>query len=70
MLRLHQSGSLNNDTISVLEDKVESVYTVSSGAQIYSVVCMDSGAMFNVKESEEEIVRAIQTWKESSKAQS
>jgi uncharacterized protein YlzI (FlbEa/FlbD family) len=59
VLRLHISGSLNDDIASVREDAVETIYTVSSGPEPYTVVVMGSGEKLQVKEKVGEIEDAI-----------
>lgn len=66
MLRLHISGALNEDSASVREDAVETIYAVSSGPQPYTVVVMDSGTTLNVKESVEEIENVLAAFKKQS----
>jgi len=70
MARFHLFGTPNDDQCSVTEEKYESCYSVSSGPAPYTVIVMDSGTTFNVKETLEEVEHAIQAGKESSKAQS
>lgn len=59
MLRLHIANSLNDDEGSIREDAVETVYRVSSGAEPYTVVVMDSGEKLQVREKVGEIEDAI-----------
>ena len=70
MARFHIVGSPNDDECSVTEEKYESCYSVSSGPIPFTVIVMDSGYTYNVKETLEEVEHAIETWKASSKTQS
>lgn len=67
MLRLHISGSLNDDVVSFREDAIETVYCVSSGPMPYTVVVTDTGTAIKVVESVTEIENALQVWKEGGK---
>jgi uncharacterized protein YlzI (FlbEa/FlbD family) len=70
MVRFHLFGALNDDQCSVMEEKYESSYTVSSGPNPYTVIVMDSGTTYQVKETLEEVENAIKAGKESSQAKS
>jgi len=70
VLRLHISGSLNDDIASIREDAVETVYSVSSSPCPYTVVVTDTGTAIKVTETVQEIEDAIQAGKESRKAKS
>ena len=66
MLRLHISGSINDDVASVREDAIETLQRFSSSPEPYTLVVMDSGAQLGVKESVEEIENAIAAFKKQS----
>jgi len=70
MARFHLFGTPNDDQCSVTEEKYESCYSVSSGPAPYTVIVMDSGTTFNVKESISEVEATIEAGKKSSEAKS